>query len=273
MPTVDENITEWSARWDWSEGGEEWSGWWGDTPAFWYGAILPRIHSMLPAGTILEIAPGYGRWTQYLKDRCDRLVLVDLVENCIDHCRERFASATNISYHTNDGRSLSMIEDGSVDFTFSFDSLVHAQPDVIADYLAQLARKLKPDGVGFIHHSNAGSLTPLSALSRRVPHRLVMPLMRRGVAVNIFAWRDETMTARQFRDQCAAAGLSCVSQELVSWQVGGYLLDCFSIFTRAGSRWDRVNRVVRNPLFVAEARRMVRLYAASSFGGLPPRQP
>ena len=265
MPTVDENLQNWSTTWDWSRGGEEWSDWWGDTPALWYGAILPRIHALVPTGTILEIAHGFGRWTQFLKDLGEQLVLVDLTEKCIDHCRERFADAGNIEYHVNDGRSLAMIEDGSIDFVFSFDSLVHAGPEVIDAYLAQLAAKLKPDGVGFIHHSNAGALRQLSALTRRLPHRVFHPLVRRGIAVNLSAWRDVDMTATRFRQQCDAAGLSCVAQELVGWEAGPYLIDCFSIFTRRGSQWDRPIRVIRNPMFVAEARRMSRAYSSASF--------
>ncbi len=207
MPTLDENLENWTTKWDWSHEGDEWSGWWGDTPAFWYGAILPRIHAFIPAGRILEIAPGYGRWTEYLKDAAEHLALVDLAENCIAHCRERFAAATHIEYHVNDGRSLGMVDDQSVDFVFSFDSLVHADPDVIGGYLAQLAAKLKPDGVGFIHHSNAGALRLPSRLSRHMPNALFGPLKRHGIAVNLTAWRDETMTAARFREQCDSAGL------------------------------------------------------------------
>jgi 2-polyprenyl-3-methyl-5-hydroxy-6-metoxy-1,4-benzoquinol methylase len=265
MPTLDENINTWSTGWDWSTRGEEWSGWWGDTDAFWHGAILPRIHAMVPTATILEIAPGFGRWTQYLKDACQRLVIVDLTEQCIAHCRERFAGATNIDYHVNDGRSLAMVEDSSVDFVFSFDSLVHADPEVIGGYLSQLGAKLAPDGIGFLHHSNAGSLRRLSALSRQVPDNLFQSFVRHGIAVNLTAWRDERMTAALFRKQCQAADLACVGQELVSWEYGGYLIDCFSIFTPRGSRWERPVQLVRNPMFVAEARRMSRLYARTSF--------
>src|SRR3954464_15727991 len=101
MPEIDHNVAVWETSWDWSEQGEEWSGWWGGTPALWHGALLPRLHAFLPAPTILEIAPGYGRWTQYLKNCCDRLVVVDLAERCIEHCRERFSGASNIEYHVN----------------------------------------------------------------------------------------------------------------------------------------------------------------------------
>lgn len=266
MPTIDDNLTNWSSRWDWSERGDEWSRWWGGTDAMWHALLLPRLHAMLPARRILEIAPGYGRWTQFLKDRAEHLDVVDLTPACIEACQERFATSTNISYYVNDGRSLEMIEDASVDLAFSFDSLVHAGADVLDAYLAQLALKLAPDGVGFLHHSNAGSLTAATWLAKHVPERWFTPLMRRGVVLDLPAWRDETMSAARFREGCEAAGLACIGQELIAWENGPYLLDALSMFTRPGSRWERENRVVRNPLFYAEARRMRRLYAAGSFG-------
>jgi SAM-dependent methyltransferase len=265
MPSVDENLTNWSSNWDWSARGDEWSAWWGGTEALWYGALLPRLHAMLPVPRVLEIAPGYGRWTQYLKDLCEELTIVDLTPECIEHCRTRFASSSNIAYHVNDGRSLNMIEDGTVDFVFSFDSLVHAEPDVIRSYLEQLAAKLSPTGAGFIHHSNAGSFRRLSRLTRRAPDRLIGPLMRSGVLMNLIAWRDEGMTAAVFREQCTSAGLACVTQELISWEFGLYTIDCLSVFTRPGSPWDRPTRTTTNPFFISEARRMARLYAKSGF--------
>ena len=79
---------------------------------------------------------------------------MDLSSKCIESCKQRFAYASHISYHINDGRSLDMIENRSIDFVFSFDSLVHAEADVLESYLDQLSNKLKPHGVGLIHHSN-----------------------------------------------------------------------------------------------------------------------
>ncbi len=74
----------------------------------------------------------------------------------MSRAKKRFISNDNIEYHINDGKSLEQIQDESIDFAFSFDSLVHAESDVIQAYLEQLGKKLKPDGVGFIHHSNIG---------------------------------------------------------------------------------------------------------------------
>jgi SAM-dependent methyltransferase len=270
MADVERNLEVWES-WDWSQQGDEWSASWGGTPALWYGALLPRIHAFVPTGTILEIAPGYGRWTQYLKDLCERLLVVDLAPQCIDHCRERFSEADNISYHVNDGRSLEMVEDHSVDFVFSFDSLVHAEADVIDAYLGQLARKLTPNGAGFIHHSNAGACRRVSAITRRVPQRFRAPLVKRGALLDVYAWRAETMTADLFAAQCERAGLACVSQELISWEHGPYLTDALSVFTAKGT--GRQPQRLRNRRFNRDAKRMARLYGdARSTNGTAPAE-
>ena len=87
------------------------------------------------------------------------MIVVDMSDKCIDACKRRFRGLDHVRYHVNDGRSLDAIEDGSIDFVFSFDSLVHAEADVVEAYLAQLERKLRPGGVGFIHHSNLGEFS------------------------------------------------------------------------------------------------------------------
>lgn len=261
MADVEHNRAVWDKGWDWSTAGDEWSSWWGGTPALWHGALLPRIHAFVPAATILEIAPGYGRWTQYLKDLCERLVVVDLAEQCIDGCRQRFADSTNIDYHVNDGRSLEMVPDHSIDFAFSFDSLVHAEADVLGAYADQLARKLKPEGVGFIHHSNSARMRGLGALTSRLPERARRRLVHRGVVPDIYAWRAQSVSAERFAAQCESAGLACISQEKINWEWGYYLIDALTVLTPRGSRWDRPRAVRNNPLFRAEASRMADLYS------------
>ena len=65
------------------------------------------------------------------------------------------------------------------------------------------------------------------------------------------------MTAERFREACEAAGLRCISQEIVNWTTRR-LIDCLSTFTRPSSRWARQNRVFENPGFAADARAMKR---------------
>jgi SAM-dependent methyltransferase len=268
MPDLEANIDTWNAGSSWSAHGEEWSGAWGSSEAQWWGTLMPRLHAFIPTGTILELGPGHGRWTQYLKDLCDDMILVDVAESCIDACRARFASADNLSFHVNDGKSLDGVPSQSVDLAFSFDSLVHAEADVLDAYAGELARTLKPDGIAFIHHSNIGAYPRLSALTKQVPPRIRPSLIRAGWLINTYAWRAETVTAELFSQYCEKAGLACIGQEKIVWEYGRQLTDVISLCTPAGSKWARPNVVVENPGFMDEATRVreaASIYSSQSF--------
>lgn len=251
MPTVTENLAMWDTETEWQADGDNWSQAWGGPKAQWSSSLFPRIQNFLPAGAILEIAPGYGRWTQFLKDNCRKLVVVDIEERCIEHCRKRFAGDTHIQYHVNDGSSLAMVPDNSIDFVFSFDSLVHVEADCLGAYLRQLADKLTPDGVGFIHHSNLAEYRRHFAISRRLPEKVRRGLVRLK-AIDYDHWRARSVTAAVFEELCRQAGLVCIGQECINWG-SRRTIDCLSLFTQPGSRWVRANRVAHNGEFMKEA--------------------
>jgi SAM-dependent methyltransferase len=257
MPTVSENRTLWALDSEWAERGDNWSDSWGGPKAQWLACLHPRLSAFLPTGTILEIAPGYGRWTQFLKDYCEELVVVDLEKGCIDHCRKRFQNTTHITYHVNDGSSLAMVEDSSVDLVFSFDSLVHVEADCLEAYLRQLRNKLSPHGIGFIHHSNLAEFGSTFDLYQKIPGRARRALQRRKI-IDDSHWRARSVSAGIFRDLCQAAGLVCVGQELINWG-SRRTIDCLSLFTLPGSPWERPNQVIRNPEFMREAGAIRRL--------------
>jgi 2-polyprenyl-3-methyl-5-hydroxy-6-metoxy-1,4-benzoquinol methylase len=235
--SIQRNKAQWS-NYEWTEGGDEWSACWGGTEQLWRRTIQPRIASFLPAGHILEIAPGFGRCTQYLVPQCTELSLVDLTEKCIEACRKRFQAHSHIRYFVNDGRSLDMLEDGSIDFAFSWDSLVHVEKDVMRSYLHELAAKLRPGGAGFLHHSNIGAFLDPATGKLTVENR---------------HWRGENMSARLFRDYCQEAGLKCVSQEILAW--GGTVLnDCISVFVKEPGYDPKKTVVVESPDFMEESR-------------------
>jgi Methyltransferase domain len=239
-------------KYDWKDAGEEWSEPWGTSSAQWSGAILPRIADFLPTSAILEIAPGYGRWTQYLKNYCRELSVVDRIDECVEACRRRFASNAHVHCYLNDGRSLPMIPDGSIDFVFSFDSLVHTKRAVVESYLRELGAKLKAGGKGFIHHSNFGQYA--NSLRERLPEALARPLIK----TKILDWshhRTPDMTADLFRQLCAEHGLYCISQELINWR-GRRLIDCFSIFIKSDAAEPKPVRITRNRNFMREAARI-----------------
>jgi ubiquinone/menaquinone biosynthesis C-methylase UbiE len=264
MPTVKENKALWDGSFKWDKAGDEWSLGWGGTAMQWYSSLLPRIHSFVPANTILEIACGYGRWTQFLKDLCSNLIAIDLSENCIQGCRQRFSNCSHISYFVNNGKSLDMIGDNSVDFLFSFDSLVHADEPVLKAYIAQLPRILKHDGVAFIHHSNLGEYSYYLSI-QKIP-KLRGLLTKLGILENVDAGlRDWTVTARKVEQYAEESGLKCISQELMTWGTRA-LIDCISIIVPKDSPLSRPNVIFRNTLFNEERRYILRLFPL--YGGV-----
>ncbi|HEX3048661.1 MAG TPA: class I SAM-dependent methyltransferase [Bacillota bacterium] len=236
MASINENLNLWSG-YDWTQLGDEWSEPWGGSDYLWFGTIMPRICRFLPAKTILEIAPGYGRCTQFLRFNCEKLIVVDVTPNCIDFCKERFKTATNIDYYVNDGRSLNMLDNHSIDFVFSWDSLVHTEADVISSYLCYLAAKLKPGGAGFLHHSNFGTLiNPETSLP----------------TVDNNHGRASSMTAELSRILCKNAGLRCIAQEIINWRES-FLNDCFTWIQKPDkSQPVQETKIYSNPNFNLE---------------------
>jgi 2-polyprenyl-3-methyl-5-hydroxy-6-metoxy-1,4-benzoquinol methylase len=246
MPDVASNRKVWN-EWQWSPDAEDWSIGCGNSETQWFFSIFPRIHAFLPTSTILEIAPGGGRWTKFLKNYCDQLIAVDIAETCIELCRKRFAGEHHLTFYLNDGKSLDMIAPNSIDFVFSLDSLVHADADVIQAYLQQIAKKLSPNGIGFVHHSNLGQYPRLLRVLGRLPYKVLNVLTEKSM-IGPLQWRSWDTSADVVERSCREAGLQCISQECVTWG-GKILLDCFSTFVRKESSMARPNRRFKNQAF------------------------
>ena len=243
MPSIEENKRLFGQDYDWSLGGEEWSVAWGGPDMQWFGTLLPRLHRFLPAVRIVEIAPGYGRWTHYLKDHCKELIGIDVAEVCVAACKRRFAADPNLRFHVGDGAALPMVDDASVDLLFSFDSLVHADPDALGSYLAEAARVLRTDGVAWIHHSNLGIYAG------------------RMDEVDAQHGRDPVTTDEKVRRFAEAQGLRCLGQELINWGTERALIDAISLFCQADGAWEGAGEVLENPDFMDEVRYLRRLAA------------
>lgn len=265
MPSIPKNYQQWNHIYHWLDQGDEWSTEWGGPDVQWFGTLLPRLHCFLPTDSILEIAPGQGRWTQFLKDQCSSLTLVDLSPKCIEYCESRFSTDKHIQYHVNDGLSLEMVVDHSIDLIVSFDSLVHADAEAIAAYLKQFPRILKTNGLAIIHHSNCGDCLPLVRTLAKIPKMRGL-LKKLGLLLEGH-WRASDMTAELFASMCQKADLQCIGQELINWGGAG-LIDCISLVTLNGSSWSRENRLVKNNQFAHEAgtlKRLSALYGTRSF--------
>jgi len=106
-----------------------------------------------PEAVALEIGPGGGRWTKLLL-RCREVILVELNPEFFPYLRNRFPSAASRfrCYHT-DGYEMDGVDDGAVDFVFSFGTFVHIDADGVAEYLQEIGRVLRPGGVAVIQYA------------------------------------------------------------------------------------------------------------------------
>jgi len=262
MPSIFENRQKWDGLYDWSLEGDEWSEYWGTAHAQWIGCLLPRVSPLLK-GRILEIAPGHGRWTQFLLAHCTSLIGIDLAPSCVERCNKRFGQYPNLEFKVNDGLTFPMIEDRSIDFAFSFDSLVHAESDVMSSYASELARVLKAGGVAFLHHSNVDAVRRRSVLYQV---RRVKIWLSRLPFTNPY-WRAASMSAEKMRKFVEDAGMMCLQQEIVPWGKSWPLMvDCMStIVNTPGVQCH----VVRNPRFMEEAAAIKRIFSLRAMGIQP----
>jgi SAM-dependent methyltransferase len=230
VPDINWNQAIWGQDYDWSQVGEEWSEAWGGSSAQWFGSLLPRLRSFVPCNSILEIAPGYGRWTRFLLSLSQNYVGVDLSARCVEACRSAFDKG---EFLVNDGLSLSGIsESQKFDLVFSFDSLVHAELNVFENYIPQILAKLSPKGVAFLHHSN---LAMLGGSLRTQHHH----------------YRATSVSAELVRKLICDLGGKLLRQEIITWGSTDYL-DCLTLFSRAGA-YGNAGEVTVNSDFSKEA--------------------
>ena len=151
-----------------------------------------------------------------------------------------------------------MIPDSSVDFVFSFDSLVHAGESVIKAYICQLQRILVDGGVALIHHSNLGEYNGTYSRIRKIP-RLEGLLTRLGMLEKELHWRDSSVDAKKVERFAEENGLRCLSQEIIPWGTKRMLIDCISTIAKNKSSVNRGNRIFRNRRFMEETRYLLLL--------------
>jgi len=195
--------------WDWERAGEEW------TPSpEWKRSVLDCVlrRHMPPGGDLLEIGPGGGRWTEALLETGGSLVAVDISEECLRVCRERFGEREGLRFVLTPGDSLPEVEDGSIDAIWSFDAFVHINRPEVAQYAKEFRRVLREGGVGVVHHGTVGG--------------------RSG------GWRSD-LTDEGMRELLVAAGLE-VLEQFEKWSDGeqehlaGLYGDAITVFRRPG---------------------------------------
>jgi len=108
--------------------------------------ILPKIDNK----TVLEIGCLTGKWIKEL-NLAKRVIGVDLFEVSEKYIRSKYPQITNFEFYKTSGNELNGIDDNSVDFIYSIDSLIRLDPIVINDYINEVYRVLKKGGEAFLH--------------------------------------------------------------------------------------------------------------------------
>jgi ubiquinone/menaquinone biosynthesis C-methylase UbiE len=172
----------------------------------WATYIAPFLGE-IGGGKVVDLACGRGRWSNMLKNRFQSVFSADVNQENLAYCKERFENEGKITLVELDGYSLPF-ENDSVDFVFSFDSMVHFDLDVIAGYLRETHRVLRSGGQAFFHHSNTTNSKVVKIQEN--PH-----------------WRN-FMSKEIFEHLALKAGLTVEKQQVIDWGTAKNI-DCLTL--------------------------------------------
>ncbi len=175
----------------------------------WESIIYPFIEGSDFSKTV-DLAAGHGRNTLHLKEVAQKIIIVDINQENLDYCQERFKEDPQISFVKTDGTGLQEIPDESITFIYCWDAMVHFDSDVVRSYLKEFNRVLVSGGRGFCHHSNYTENPG-------------------GDVHNNPGWRN-FMSSALFAHYCAKENLNIVQQTVMDWGVSA--LDCLSLFEK-----------------------------------------
>lgn len=148
--------------------------------------LLPYVN---PEQTALEIGPGGGRWTRYLLP-FKKLYVVDYHEEMLRELRKSF-HASNLVFIKNNGTDFPGVPRQSVDFIFTFGTLVHLDTPLIEGYLNSMREALQPGGNVVLQYSDKNKVMAREnpGFSENTPEQ-----MRRIVAEHGFRIVAEDVT-------------------------------------------------------------------------------
>lgn len=127
-----------------------------DSISVFWDEKSPFFHmfNMLDKRNIVELACGWGRHVSHYYNQAAKITLVDILQENIDICKNRFGHDPKITYCKNDGHSFGDLKENEYTAIFSYDAMVHFEMFDVYDYLCDTYRILAKGGMALFHHSN-----------------------------------------------------------------------------------------------------------------------
>lgn len=180
-----------------------------ETAIFWgKDSIFYSLFNTLDLTNVIELACGHGRHVPYYMNRAGKITLVDILEENMVLCRERFKNTDNLIYYQNNGYNLEKLHSNSYTSLFTYDSMVHFEMMDVYEYLKDINRVLVNGGRALFHHSNYSE--DYKADFAHAPHA------RCFMNKEVFAYLAHR------------AGFKILQQEIIDWH-GVKNLDCITL--------------------------------------------
>lgn len=127
-----------------------------DAVAVFWGnnSVFKKEFDKLDLENVIEIACGWGRHVPHYLGMASKVTLVDILEENMIICKERFKTENKITYYRNNGYNLEELEAESYTAVFSYDSMVHFELFDVYEYMKDIYRVLRQGGKALLHHSN-----------------------------------------------------------------------------------------------------------------------
>lgn len=133
---------------------------------------------------VVEIGPGGGRWTRYIKPHVERVYAVDYHAELLAELGKNVRGERLVPIKNN-GDDFPGIPEGTIDFIFSFGTFVHLDFDIIEKYIVNLKPLLKPTSNVVIQYSDMTKprAQMTKAFSDNRPSRMLPMIERHGYAI------------------------------------------------------------------------------------------
>jgi len=114
-----------------------------ETEELWLQKIISLNNKMV----VLDIGCGYGRTEAWMWRYVKEIHGIDISGFIIKICKERFSDIENVHFYNNKGDDLSMFGSQMFDFVYSFNVFQHIPRRFTANYLKEVRRVLKKNGI------------------------------------------------------------------------------------------------------------------------------